>query len=348
MALNLAEMPFLTGVGLVVTYRCQVECSHCILNAGPRRTEEMSLSDAFDWIEQIASYRNGQIGVLSLTGGEPFYDIEKLKEISTFARSHGLLVSAVTNAFWASTPERAMSLLKELPAIRILDISADVYHQQHIPFCRVRNAVLASKKTGIPFNVVLSTEDEGEPEYREILAKVYEIAPSGNVLTSVTLPVGRARMECTLKHQMTREPPAGACSLGSTPIIFPNGDVSACCGPLIDLPRSHPLALGNLHENSLEEILERAESNVILHTIRIWGPKRLISIMRDAGMGRDLPRLYIKDSVCGACYDLMSNGKVIEFLDHDVQVPSSLSTLHPGGRPTEDGGDEARRCLRLD
>ena len=111
------EMPFLRNVGFVVTYKCQVSCSHCILEAGPHRTEEMALEDSLDWIRQVSGYRNGYIKVLSLTGGEPFYDVEKLRKISAFASKRGVIVSAVTNAYWADTRENAVSMLESMPEI---------------------------------------------------------------------------------------------------------------------------------------------------------------------------------------------------------------------------------------
>ena len=72
--------------------------------------------------------------------------------------------------------------------------------------------------------------------------------------------------------------------------------------------------MGNLRENSLHEILDNAELNAILHTIRIWGPRKLISLIEERGLIEYLPDRYIKDSVCNACYSLMSNVNIVNFL----------------------------------
>jgi hypothetical protein len=48
--------PFLQNVGLMLTYKCQVSCPHCIVECSPNRTEEMRETDALDWIRQIAHY----------------------------------------------------------------------------------------------------------------------------------------------------------------------------------------------------------------------------------------------------------------------------------------------------
>jgi organic radical activating enzyme len=312
---NLPEMPFLRNIGFVMTYKCQVSCPHCIINAGPHRKEEMSLADAFDWIRQISAYRNSYIKVLSLTGGEPFYNFENLKKISSFGEEQDLLVSVVTNAFWASTIDQAVKVLKELPAIKMLAISTDAYHQESIPFEKVKNAVYATKVCDIPYNIAVCTENEEEKEYKKILSMLYEITEPETVTTAVTFPAGRALERLgTLKHHTTEEPPKSACSAGSSPMVFPSGKVIACIGPVIDIDIPHPLMLGNLRDRCLDEILDDAELNPILHAIRIWGPRKLISILRESGLVEHLPDVYVKDSVCNACYNLMSNSKITEFL----------------------------------
>ena len=308
-------MPFLRNVGLIMTYKCQVTCPHCILEAGPHRTEELKLQDAFDWIKQIADYRNGYIKVLSLTGGEPFYNLHTLEKIAKFGEACGLIVSAVTNAYWAKTPEKAVRILKRLSAIKMLAISTDVHHQESIPFENVKNAVYAAEACGIPYHIAVCTENENDEGYRGVLEELREIVEDEAIKTAITFPAGRALKEIdVLKYQTTAEPPISACSAGSSPIIFPDGRVIACIGPVIDLRSTHPLLLGDLRRSSLQEIFDSAELNPILHTIRIWGPKKLISMIEKGGLGRYLPERYIKNSVCNACYSLMSNDTIVRFL----------------------------------
>ena len=51
-----------------VGYRCNQACVHCHVNAGPNRTEEMSLQTVEDVIAFISA---GRIGALDITGGAP-------------------------------------------------------------------------------------------------------------------------------------------------------------------------------------------------------------------------------------------------------------------------------------
>jgi MoaA/NifB/PqqE/SkfB family radical SAM enzyme len=279
MSENLPEMPYLRNMGLVVTYKCQVACPHCIIEAGPNRKEETRLEDAFEWIKQIANYRDGYIKVLSLTGGEPFYDISKLAALSSFGEENGLFVSAVTNAFWASTPKKAVDTLKSVPSIKMMAISADAYHQEEIPFERVKNAITAAKKLDVPFQIGVCTENQEDEKYKKIIQKLEKVTESDKIKTAITFPVGRALNINNLKYVTSVDPPISACSAGSSPIIFPNGNIIGCIGPVINIKSNHPLLLGNLKKRSLEEILDDSEINPIYHAIRIWGPRKLISLI---------------------------------------------------------------------
>ena len=63
----------------------------------------------------------------------------------------------------------------------------------------------------------------------------------------------------------------------------------ACIGPLIELTTPHLLLLGDLRRESMGEILERPQSNTILHMIRVGGPYKLVTLIREAGRGGYLP-----------------------------------------------------------
>lgn len=322
------ELPFLKNVGLIMTLRCQVTCPHCIVQAGPHRKEEMRVEDARDWIQQIAHYRDDIIKVIALTGGEPFYNLESLRAISDLAAVSGRLVSVVTNAFWASTPKGALGVLRTLPSIKMISVSTDIYHQIAIPLEWVKNAVDAATACGMAYSVSVCTENEQEPGYLEILRRVQEFAPKELIMTAIALPVGRAQSNLGRdRYDATADVPISACATGSSPAIFPDGRVIGCIGPVIDLPSGHPIYLGNLRETSLHDILDRAQTNTILHALRAWGPRKLIPMIRDAGLGDHLPNWYIRDSVCDACYKLMTDQQVVEYLSQLAEEPDFKRTV---------------------
>jgi MoaA/NifB/PqqE/SkfB family radical SAM enzyme len=282
----------------------------------------MDPAEAMDWIRQIARYRNHHIQVLALTGGEPFYDLDTIEILASYGSANGLFVSAVTNAFWAASEAQACDTLKRVKSIRLLSISTDVYHQRFIPFERVRHAVAAANTHGVACSISICTDNEQDPEYLRILEACSDLVGREAVFTAVTFPVGRALERLSSFHyETTATPPISACSAGGSPIIFPDGRVIACIGPVIDLKVDHPLRLGDLRTQTLEEILDAAEMNSVLHAIRLWGPRKLIEMIEAEGLGQFLPHEFIKGSVCNACYSLMRQSEVRQFLNQLQRDP---------------------------
>jgi hypothetical protein len=110
-------------------------------------------------------------------------------------------------------------------------------------------------------------------------------------------------------------PPEGACDAAATPVIFPDGRVMACVGPLIDLPAAHPLVFGNLRERPAEEIFDEAERNVLVQFLRTWGPAFLLELLRRIPSPPELPRDFVPDSICALCYSLLDSAELREALE---------------------------------
>jgi MoaA/NifB/PqqE/SkfB family radical SAM enzyme len=328
------EMPFLRSVGLVMTYQCQIACPHCIVQAGPHRREKMSVSTAEEWISQVAEYREGHVKVLSLSGGEPFFDLGTLQQISAKARDLGLVVTVVTNAFWAQTQEQALAVLKKVPAIQSLAFSTDEYHQSAIPLDHIRHALSAARACELPYHIMICTHDKNAKEFKATLQAVSGMAEPQDIYTMMTFDVGRANKEIPeFDYATGSQAPGSACSISGSPVIFPDGRVAACVGPIIDIKTAHPLVLGNLRKESLERIFDRAEMNVTLQMIRTWGPGKLVGLIEKAGLGKHLPKSYIQNSICHTCHALMQNKEMAEYLavlatDAGLQKELAYARVH--------------------
>jgi len=78
----------LTVLQVNLGYRCNQQCQHCHVNAGPNRTENM---DADTVAEVMRVLRSGQIRTLDLTGGAPELN-PHFRELVSFAREQGVAV----------------------------------------------------------------------------------------------------------------------------------------------------------------------------------------------------------------------------------------------------------------
>jgi hypothetical protein len=210
----------------------------------------------------------------------------------------------------------------------MLSISADVYHQKTIPLESVKNAARAADELGRFFTIAVCTHSKDDPEYLAMLDEVRALAPEDRIRTSTTLPVGRAgKTRRRSDYHTAPDPPAGACSMASWPVVFPDGGVVACIGPLLTLPRTHPMYLGDLHREPLADVLDRAETNPVLHAIRSWGPGKLVAFLKEHGASELLPSEYICDCPCDVCYKLLSDQRIVKALAGIVEGKEIRDTI---------------------
>lgn len=313
------EIPFLMNIGFFITYKCQISCPHCIVNAGPDRKEVMRTEDILNWIDQTADYALGKIKVVSFTGGEPFYDIAAFRRMTGYAASRGLVPTAVTNAFWAHSEQKALEVLKSLPVLKFLSISTDEHHLSCIPLERIKNAVKACEQLEVVYSLTISTENVNSETHLRLLEELHNFTNTSRINTVITFPVGRAESNVNpASYQRTHAIPDSACGDAHTPVIFPDGNIYACIGPVITIKHDNPLMLGNLKCASLAEILDGAQRNTILHIIRTWGPKYLLEMIRDRGYKVRADREYINGSTCDLCHTLMNDRGLIHAM-HEIR-----------------------------
>jgi hypothetical protein len=85
-------------------------------------------------------------------GGEPMLRPEKLENILNIANKVGIRIDyAETNSSWFKDTESAVNLLERLVSngLGTLLISISSFHNEHIPFSKVKGVIDAGKKTGI-------------------------------------------------------------------------------------------------------------------------------------------------------------------------------------------------------
>ncbi len=133
--------------GLLLTYGCPARCEICYVHAGPEQEGWMPVATAVSlWrsLDALAA-AHGRTMRVHLAGGEPFGHWPRLVEIIRGAREAGLtpLEKVETNAFWATENELTRSRLTTLHELGVqkLVVSSDVFHQQFVPFERVRRCV---------------------------------------------------------------------------------------------------------------------------------------------------------------------------------------------------------------
>lgn len=118
----------ITGLHLLLTYKCTYECDHCFVWGSPSASGTMTLAQ----IRQI--YQQAQdlstIRSVFFEGGEPFLYYPVLAKAVEEGRSRGWHVGVVSNGYWATAEEDALEWLRPLAAAGLssIDVSSDLYH----------------------------------------------------------------------------------------------------------------------------------------------------------------------------------------------------------------------------
>lgn len=312
------EPPFLSQVGLLLTYYCPISCQHCMVNAGPCRSEEMGIKEAENWIYQIAKYKDGYVKSIGFTGGEPFSCLEKLIKLSNHANQLGLTYTISTNGFWADTKKKALEILNQLNPTDI-SVSTDIYHIKHIPIERIKYVYEGCLEKCISCDITMAYEPKIYKETKGLISQILKFASKDSIRITRVFPSGRGEKQADFCDGSTiiKPPSKTPCLFSTVPYILPNGDVIACIGPNINLPReNNPLFMGSIAVNSVNEIFEKSKKNSILHGYRIWGPKFWHKLIEAYGPKELLPKGYHSDSPCECCITLLKEPLVRSFFYH--------------------------------
>ncbi len=153
----------LSGLHLLLTYKCNASCRHCFLSAGPRHRGSMSESLAFQIIDTAGAMPD--VNHIFLEGGEPFLFPELMCRTIERASGRGLWVGALTNGFWATDKDRATQTLAPLIEAGLdgLSISADAWHAEFVPVENVKLAVSAAADLGLAADIMVCRPGSEEP-----------------------------------------------------------------------------------------------------------------------------------------------------------------------------------------
>ena len=136
--------------GLITNYFCTSRCRHCLYNCSPNRGKEYIDSETaekcFTRVLELGC-RSMHIG-----GGEPMLRPEKLVNILKVANRVGMGIDYVeTNSSWFKDTESAVNVLGRLIAngLGTLLVSISPFHNEFIPFSKVKGVIDAGRKVGI-------------------------------------------------------------------------------------------------------------------------------------------------------------------------------------------------------
>ncbi|MHB1001667.1 MAG: radical SAM protein [Armatimonadota bacterium] len=147
--------------GIILSYKCNSRCRHCLYAGSPCWQEWADVCDIaliFQGLLETSSYLRG----FHLAGGEPFLDFDRLLRIQRLATEFGIPIEYVeTNAGWCvdeDSTQHKFELLRDAGLSSVL-ISCSPFHAEYIPLDRVTTAVKAAHNVFGPGGVIVWTQD---------------------------------------------------------------------------------------------------------------------------------------------------------------------------------------------
>jgi hypothetical protein len=247
------------------TYHCNIACRHCYNSSGPGRKSERIALDRM--LAIVAQMPEAGLSRLILTGGEPFLYVEDVLALIRAARAADVRrISINSNAFWASTEDRARRMLERLADAGFmqsrqdnLKISSGIYHTEFVDLDRIFNLARAHYATfGRPLMVDFEF-DAGATEKRDEAMERFRAA---GVLDWVDLqfrtvsPLGRGKDLDVIPSTDCSAP----CNIIDQVVFDPDSLVRPCCGLNNE---NHGVVVGQL-ERPLKDLVKRVQNDPVL------------------------------------------------------------------------------------
>jgi MoaA/NifB/PqqE/SkfB family radical SAM enzyme len=231
----------LTGLHLLLTYRCSLECDHCFVWGSPWQKGAMTLGQIRDILGQAEQL--GTVEWIYFEGGEPFLYYATLLGGAREAAERGFQVGIVSNGYWATSPEDAVQSLRPFVGlVQDISVSSDLFHNREPSSPEAEHARAAATQLGIPFGVIAVAQPANATDAPGAVGQL----PQSE---SAVMYRGRAAAELTggvegLSSEQFTECPYEDLREPGRVHVDPLGNVHICQG----------ISLGNLFETPLREI----------------------------------------------------------------------------------------------
>lgn len=265
------------SIVLNVSQKCNAQCKHCCFSCSPNSKNGFNEQELNNILNAILS--NKEIKVVSITGGEPLINKNRILDLIVKISDSGKEVTLITNGFWATSTRRTKKILQELvtSGLRYLTISFDDYHAEFIPVENIKRLLteIANFPITVAINMVVDKKNTG----LKILSELGESVFGVQITMVPASPVGNAKqiniddlyLKDFSKHNL--DCPSSSWEI----VIHHDGYVYPCCSPSVF---ETDLRVGNIRTESLEEIDQSLFSNIALYILQKEGLEWFIKQFR--------------------------------------------------------------------
>jgi hypothetical protein len=323
------------SVCFLVTYQCNARCDFC--ECGPDVFERLTTDSILRYIDEAVSL--GTVGQVVFSGGEPSLLGDGLFKAISHANSLKLLTRVVSNGSWGISEDKALEYLDKLIASGLteINISIDDLHQRWIPLDHVKNAFLACQKRR--FSCLVAYKAMRNPQItpkslgdyfgteliKYVSSKHYGKDETCRLYSGgVVVPIGRNSENAREKDYAYSSFGGNCSSILKDIVIGADHHLLACCG--ISTKYLPELTIGDLRKNRMIDLLEQANSDLILNWLALEGPIALAEFIRHKEPSVTFPKKYV--NICHLCNDILARKETREVLSKNIEEGIERISMH--------------------
>ena len=263
--------------------------------------------------EIIVEMAQAGVGGISFSAGEPFLYFNEIAELVKLCKQIRIYTRIVTNSYWAKAAETSESLVSELKdnGLCQLRLSYSRWHQKNIGRNKVLNAARSCQKIGLNYFISFITDFSIEDDPYEQFLRDHGLIFFPEPIIYAGRAASFKRREIMTDYQ------ANCCDMN--PYLTPDLDMYACCDAGTHFPETNFFHLGNLNDNTMEQLFTKTETDRLYNLIRTMGITNIASF---TGMKA---REIITYSKCELCRKLFNAPKTLTRLRAEVSQLAAWS-----------------------
>ncbi|WP_432822445.1 radical SAM protein [Trichloromonas sp.] len=328
-----------------ITDRCPIACGHCGL--AEKNSADFPAPQVI--LRRLEGALRYGFNHLVFTGGEPFADLDLLRQALQCCQRGRVTAGVFTNAFWAESEAQARRVLDSLPGLSHLWVSVDRHHLNYVPLQKVRWAIEAARSCHLQ-DVCLVVSAGTVQERLDMKDLLRQHGLGERVFFNPIIPApfmpSTVDLESWKIGGLGPESPLGPCRI-NTPLVFLDGTLAMChIGKTFSAAGDHgaPYRLGNVDAEGWEILMARALANPLYLFLSRHGPWGLLELLAPSPSRERLAAAEVT-CACHLCICLLADR---EFRDEVLTVLNSpgwralleISRYLPreGARPQTDLG----------
>jgi organic radical activating enzyme len=312
-------------LAIMPTFRCVANCESCGTLSNPFDKTELSLQSIIKCIQEAKRINFANI---VFTGGESTLCWKKLLNAIKETKNLGMMTRLVTNAHWATTPNKASNRIQILKKAGLdeINFSTGDEHAKFVPITNIINAIVTSISN--QFKPAVMIEDRtGKTITKKKILNYPEIqkliSADTNCLTvteSPWMPLDPFKVEqyqnCILANYDNLDSFTSCDTVLQSLTLLSDGNISTCCG--FGTRLIPELIVSNIRKpDFLTTAIENTENDFLKIWLHYEGPLKILAWAAKKNPKIKWENMYAH--CCQACIRIYKDSTVMQTIKKNYQ-----------------------------